>query len=201
MSYKICSKCGKRKHKGKSFFKDLSKKDGVYPSCKDCYRERMGIQKRAPRTKQRRDGSTIRRCSTCKKYKAVSNFYRNPKSSDGIHDHCKHCSRKHAQSEASKAGQKTRRQRNRMTVLLHYSDGKPQCRCCGESENKFLCIDHINGGGRKHRAEVGSHFYRWIINNGFPSGLQILCHNCNMAKGFYNQCPHETNKQKIQKNN
>ena len=68
------------------------------------------------------------------------------------------------------------------------------CNCCGEKTYEFLCIDHINGGGRKERLndpqKKGSGLYSWIIKNGFPGGFQILCHNCNMAKGFYVECPH-----------
>jgi hypothetical protein len=36
----------------------------------------------------------------------------------------------------------------------------------------------------------------WIKNNNYLSNLdteyfQILCHNCNVAKGVYDVCPHE----------
>ncbi len=33
--------------------------------------------------------------------------------------------------------------------------------------------------------------FKWIINNGYPDYLQILCLNCNKAKGSYGKCPHE----------
>ena len=33
--------------------------------------------------------------------------------------------------------------------------------------------------------------YRWLIKHKFPSGIQILCHNCNLAKGYYGSCPHQ----------
>jgi hypothetical protein len=35
----------------------------------------------------------------------------------------------------------------------------------------------------------------WIIENNYPDGFQILCHNCNVAKGLIgnnNTCTHET---------
>ena len=80
----------------------------------------------------------------------------------------------------------------RKTILARYGG---TCRCCGESEPKFLSVDHIDGGGRKHRESTsgtgGTVFYRWIVRNGFPTYLQILCHNCNMAKGMYGVCPHQ----------
>ena len=79
----------------------------------------------------------------------------------------------------------------RIEVLSHYSGGVPKCWCCGETEDKFLCINHTNGGGSKHRKE-GSvrNIYFWLIKNGLPKGFDVLCHNCNMAYAFYKECPH-----------
>lgn len=80
----------------------------------------------------------------------------------------------------------------RLEVLTHYSTGTPICSCCGETEIKFLAIDHVDGGGTIHRKAIGtSNMCYWIKKNGFPEGFQILCHNCNMAKGFYGICPHK----------
>ena len=87
-----------------------------------------------------------------------------------------------------------------MSILQYYSADIPFCACCGEKEIKFLSLDHINGGGTKHRQQLqknrikpagGSVVYGWIIKNNFPEGYQILCHNCNQAKGFYGVCPHK----------
>lgn len=68
------------------------------------------------------------------------------------------------------------------------------CRCCGCDTPEFLGIDHVHGGGTKHRKSLGGKsgttFYRWLIKQGLPDGYQTLCHNCNMAKGFYGRCPH-----------
>ena len=35
----------------------------------------------------------------------------------------------------------------------------------------------------------GEALNRWIIQNNFPKGFQILCQNCNFAKGHYEKCP------------
>ena len=40
----------------------------------------------------------------------------------------------------------------------------------------------------------GLDLVNWITRNDFPEGFQILCHNCNHAKGMKknnNMCPHE----------
>ena len=77
----------------------------------------------------------------------------------------------------------------RALAIEHYG-GK--CACCGETEPDFLSFDHIGGGGSKHRKEVlrGRTMGAWLVRNGYPEGFQILCHNCNLARGFYGYCPH-----------
>ncbi len=96
---------------------------------------------------------------------------------------------------------KLRNTRRRLRILQHYSNSTvPFCNCCGEKEIRFLSVDHMNGGGTKHREVLskglnkpagGAVMYNWIIRNNFPDGFQILCHNCNQAKGFYGICPHK----------
>ena len=65
-----------------------------------------------------------------------------------------------------------------------------KCYCCGETESNFLTIDHTDGGGRKHRKEIKMSIYQWLVKNNFPTGFQLMCYNCNCAKGFYGVCPH-----------
>ena len=90
-------------------------------------------------------------------------------------------------------GAKKWRDDNRLQCLVAYSDGKIECNCCKEKTLQFLSIDHIEGKGNIHRKETGggSTTYRWLIKNNFPDGFQVLCHNCNLAKGFYGVCPHK----------
>ncbi len=65
------------------------------------------------------------------------------------------------------------------------------CACCGEKEVKFLCIDHIDGGGNQHRKTIKTRSIgEWLKTNNYPKGFQVLCHNCNMAKSIYGKCPH-----------
>ena len=69
------------------------------------------------------------------------------------------------------------RARLRHIIINHYG-GK--CACCGETNIDLLTIDHMNGGGKKHLKEIGNcNFYRWLRDNGFPTGFRVLCFNCN----------------------
>jgi len=94
-----------------------------------------------------------------------------------------------ANREKMRQYQKDLNRKQRLMVLEAYGNC---CQCCGESVYEFLAIDHVNGDGAKHRKEIGErNLYRWLIKNNFPSGFQVLCHNCNFAKGHYGKCPHQ----------
>lgn len=85
------------------------------------------------------------------------------------------------------------RDKLRTDVLNAYGH---QCTCCGEGTREFLAIDHINNDGAEHKRSLGlksaQAFYTWLRTNNYPKeNFQILCHNCNMAKGFYKRCPHK----------
>ena len=80
----------------------------------------------------------------------------------------------------------------KLKVLSHYSNGKMVCDCCGDDHLEFLCIDHVNGGGTKHRRSIGHHdFYRYLVKENYPDGYRVLCHNCNASFGYYGYCPHK----------
>lgn len=69
------------------------------------------------------------------------------------------------------------------------------CLCCGENNLKLLTIDHINDNGKEHGNGVnrykGEDLYRYLIANNFPSGLQVLCFNCNIGRRNNGGiCPH-----------
>lgn len=85
----------------------------------------------------------------------------------------------------------------RTQIFDHYGWA---CSCCGVDIPEFLCLDHIEGGGNKHREELtgrknggGSTMktYKWVIDSGFPDSFRTLCHNCNHATRYGAPCPHE----------
>ena len=83
----------------------------------------------------------------------------------------------------------------KMQCLIAYGGSPPKCACCGEKEPQFLSLDHKKGDGAKHRKEIGGStaLYCWLIRKKFPKKvmLQVLCYNCNCAKGFFGTCPHK----------
>ena len=83
------------------------------------------------------------------------------------------------------------RRKLRAEILAAYGN---ECACCGETRKEFLTIDHIEGGGNKHRDTIkryGTAFYQWLRKFGYPPGYRILCYNCNCARGRVGYCPHE----------
>jgi len=94
--------------------------------------------------------------------------------------------------QAQNAWAKKRRQEVKQQVIEHYGGC---CDCCGEEHQEFLSIDHVNGGGRKHRREEnldgGAKIYYWLIRQSYPEGFRVLCHNCNLSLGLYGYCPHQ----------
>ena len=91
--------------------------------------------------------------------------------------------------------QKERNAKLRLSILEHYGG---RCACCGEDDEVFLVIDHINNDGGQQRRKIfgrtrtnTAEFYYWIRRNNYPDDLQILCWNCNAAKAFRGMCPHK----------
>jgi hypothetical protein len=124
---------------------------------------------------------TEKRCSRCGQVKPATTehfyFYQGKP-----HGYCKPC-----KAETNLVANR----QYRTDALVAYGN---KCACCGEVTTEFLGIDHIDGGGVQHRKELalqGTHLYLWLKKEGYPEGFQVLCHNCNLAKGFYGVCPHQ----------
>lgn len=135
----------------------------------------------------------LTKCNQCGEIKTAKHFERASRRADG---YCRRPGRMCL--ICSRVYRKNLLQRVRKQVLFHYSNGKIKCACCGIKHLEFLAIDHINGGGSKHRKSLKSRnsfvLYRWLIKNQFPPGFRVLCHNCNYAVHFYKTCPHARSK-------
>lgn len=89
------------------------------------------------------------------------------------------------------------RRQAKIAAMSGYSaSGTPECACCGEGAIEFLSIDHVNNDGNIERRKLGSRgrglpLYLRIIEAKWPAEYQVLCFNCNLAKGFFGYCPHK----------
>lgn len=93
--------------------------------------------------------------------------------------------------DEQRAYHKKHRDKLKMDVIIHYSNGTMACANPYNQHDKpytdirALSIDHIEGGGCKHRLSLNlksSGFYRWLRKNNYPSGYQVLCMNCQFIK-------------------
>lgn len=76
--------------------------------------------------------------------------------------------------------QRNRHRMRRSAVIFQYGN---KCVQCDEDEYVKLTIDHVNGGGTKHRQEMTTNIIDYLYNNKVDrDGYQILCYNCNCSK-------------------
>jgi hypothetical protein len=130
-------------------------------------------------------------CKSCEQLKAKERYHRNPRiwiqRSQVYYSLHKKEIREHQNKENAE---------RRIRVLMHYGGMPPRCDCCGEQHLDFLTIDHMKGGGCKHRklicgSDSSTSFYRWLEKKRFPKGFRVLCSNCNLAIGKRGICPHK----------
>lgn len=146
-------------------------------------------------------------CTKCGLRKPLADFMTDRSRPSGHKQPCKSCCKEaarrwHARNpEKVKAKYRRRVERGiyqkvvrhlRSEVIEAYGS---KCACCGETETKFLVIDHIFNDGAQHRRDhkltAGYKFYAWLKRWGFPKDrFQLLCWNCNIAKGRFGECPH-----------
>ena len=214
---KTCSTCGQEKPLDEFYLR--SDRQQHSSRCKECTKEsarqsalknpekRLKHNPRYPR--EIVDGKL--QCCQCEEWKNKDTEFGTYKDSrNGAvrpSSKCRVCERKKGAewkrahtTEFTKAKAKQVRDQIRAEVLAAYG-GK--CECCGEATPEFLTIDHIYNDGNNHRKEgqytregtPGPSLYRTLRKEGFPKGrVQILCWNCNCAKGKYGSCPHQKEK-------
>lgn len=182
METRVCYKCGMNKTIS-DFTNDKYRNDGVGRKCKSCCSDFMKLKRQQHKQNKDRVVAKTKRCPACKETLSSDAFNRDSGSWSGLQAYCKECAFK-------------KRETVRLEVLVRYSSDPPYCLCCGERRFQFLSIGHINGGGRQHAVQrrnngEGTTLFMWLKRNGYPEGYQILCHNCNQAKGYYGICPHQ----------
>ena len=92
----------------------------------------------------------------------------------------------------------------KLEVFNHYAKEVTKtdtviCACCGYSDFRFLSLDHIESRKNvpiEEKKLGGINLWRYLKEKGLPLGYQVLCHNCNIAKGDRKYCPHQLDKMK-----
>ena len=90
------------------------------------------------------------------------------------------------------------------TLRYNPSATKPQCNCPGHVETcvELLVIDHKKKRTKKEKGLTGKSFYKYLKENNYPEGYQVLCFSCNFVKELYNgKCPHLFEKYSKKKEN
>lgn len=158
-----------------------------------------------PKLKDRKGKKAgTRVCVTCKQSLPRSEFYRDNSRPDFLTTRCRDCMKEKAKHTYKKkpgyyaAASRKYHRKIREEVIAAYGG---RCACCGDDAYEFLAIDHVKGGGLAHRRSMGGSFAGLALHvkkRGFPKDFRILCHNCNMARGFHGACPHEKGQGKLQ---
>ena len=182
MEVKQCSKCKEIKLLS-AFTKNPQQKSGYHPSCKDCRKawyDKDGHGRELAKQSYWKDPQKARN--------ATRQFLiDHPDKAKQYRD--KHYAKCREKCLAASANT---RQRYRDDAFSAY--GGYSCACCGETNPKFLTIDHISNATREERKhqKTGWLFYRWVKKQGYPLGYQVLCYNCNLGRAR-NQgiCPHK----------
>ena len=135
---------------------------------------------------------TVRSCSDCKRvFPLTAEFFPRRLYQDRyrvpLGYRCKTC-----HNAYSGLRNKAKRERDRLTVITHYSNGLLCCSCCGVADYEFLTLDHANDDGKKHREETQGRIFVDLIRRGFPEGIAVLCTNCNFGRELCGgTCPHQ----------
>lgn len=125
-------------------------------------------------------------CTSCKEHRDITNFYKNKNTNDGLHHHCKICSKLRDkvryETESRRLSKRNSEFRRLYGISLEeitkmYSDQSGLCKICNshveffsDLENKKLsfCVDHNH-------------------NTGLVRGL--LCSSCNRGLGLLKDSP------------
>lgn len=134
------------------------------------------------------------RCSACREEKPAAEFLNHRGRSTGKQNQCRSCSHLSGAASYAKHRETTldyrRRHAAKLRAELIEAYGGA-CECCGESQPEFLTVDHVNGRKEGERRLTGMKLWAYVRRLGFPRDeFQLLCFNCNCAKGFFGECPH-----------
>lgn len=121
----------------------------------------------------------VKKCVKCDEIKPISKFHKRVQNGNVTYrNECFTC--------------RGKKERAKLKLdMIKALGGK--CECCGENHPYFLSLDHKNNDGPIHREQYNEQqIYRIARQENFDkSKWQLLCMNCNFAKGHFKECPHK----------
>lgn len=100
-------------------------------------------------------------------------------------------------SETEKKNSQRRKRSNAVLKEKVFAVYGEVCACCGESDKRFLTVDHLNSDGHKEKGPGGNRrlkgdtLYRSILSGEKRGDIRILCFNCNFGRNNHGgTCPH-----------
>lgn len=112
----------------------------------------------------------LKECNKCLVVKPLLEFGKHSQIKSGRHPTCKQC----------RSGSERERYEAIRIQAINILGGR--CVVCDFSDIRALQIDHVNGGGCKHRQEESYNSILKRIINGDTDDFQILCANHNWIK-------------------
>lgn len=202
---RACKTCGARPAEYETYDGERFRR-----SCVECCAEVKAThwQKRKDERAELPTQATLARaCVTCGSNPAV--YRRHASAADGYTRECVEC-----KAKVEKAWRA--RNRNRFLEYLKRHGEKERselkreaisryggaCYCCGETDIRFLTLDHVNNDGAAHRREIGKasgiNCYRWARRNDWPAIFQVACFNCNSGRHQNGGiCPHQEQRENV----
>ena len=136
----------------------------------------------------RKDLQEEKHCVVCSKKKPLTKFpLRTASGKLYVGNYCTACVGTKARARAK---------------LKLYEEFGFKCSCCGEKHPYFLTLEHKlgNNPSRRKRSKSGmvnTKIQPQLINEAAKDGwdrtkYDLLCINCNFAKGHFGECPHQS---------
>lgn len=169
---KTCTKCKQAKSLSEFYLYPKNKKDGHAWECKDCWK----ADRRANYAKNRKR-ILARNLDWAREHPGAMKEYR----------------RRWTVKNWEWVKQRARDETASLRKEMRKAYGE-KCSCCGETESRFLTLEHLLHDGANHRrAFPGQSIYRDLKRRGWPKDkYTLMCWNCNMARRDGEPCPHTT---------
>jgi len=186
MDKKTCKTCGNEKAISEFYVRKSGK---PYNQCKACH---------YAAGKARIEADPEKRKEICRRYYQTHKVKQNARTAEWRKQNpekAKEINRRHFEKHRERFNSRAAETRKRLRDACFAAYGGYVCSCCGETNEKFLTLDHINRDGAEMRKVHGDgyQFHLWLVRNNFPPVIQVMCYNCNLGRERNGGvCPHKT---------